>query len=39
MGDAGLVLAQLQADAREPFLRQMATLLDHVPVPVEDDQI
>jgi hypothetical protein len=38
-GDAGLVLTQFQADALQPFLHQMATVLDHASVPVEHDQI
>src|SRR5262245_25393711 len=39
VGDTSLRLAQLQADAFEPFLRQVSTLLDHGSVPVEYDQI
>jgi hypothetical protein len=39
MYDAGFLLAQLQSDALQPFLRQVATLLDNASVPVEDDQI
>jgi hypothetical protein len=37
--EAGFLLAQLQSDALQPFLRQMATLLDNASVPVEYDQI
>jgi hypothetical protein len=39
MGDAGLGCTQLQSEVLPPFLRQMATGLDHGAVPVEDDQI
>src|SRR4029453_18968400 len=39
VGDTRLRLAQLQADAFEPFLRQVTTVLDHGAVPVEHDQI
>lgn len=39
MGDTGLLLAQLQSDALQPFLRQVATVLDHGSVSMEYDQI
>src|SRR5262252_8304963 len=37
--DARLLFAQLQADALQPCLRQVATLFDDSSVPMEDDQI
>jgi len=39
VGDARLLLTQLQADALQPCLRQVATLFDDGSVPVEDHQI
>jgi hypothetical protein len=39
MGDPGLLLAQLPSDALQPFLRQVATWLDHASVSVAYDQI
>jgi hypothetical protein len=39
MGDAGLLFTQLQSDAPQPFLRQLATLLNHGSVSVEYDQV
>jgi hypothetical protein len=36
--DARLLLAQLQSDALQPCLRQVATLFDDGSVPVEDDR-
>ena len=39
VGDTRLVLAQLQSDALQPCLRQVATLFDDGSVPVEDHQL
>jgi hypothetical protein len=39
LGAAGFGRAQLQSDALEPFLRQVATVLDDAPVSVENNQI
>ena len=39
VGDARLLLAQLQSDVLQPCLRQVATLFDNGSVPMEDNQI
>ena len=39
VGDARLLLAQLQSNVLQPGLRQVATLFDNGSVPVEDNQI
>ena len=39
VGDTRLVLAQLQSDALQPCLRQVATLFNNGSVPMEDHQI